>query len=108
MTDTDTLSPLPVGVDRELVLYLEERLADARAGRLQVFIASAAVSAPPATKLGGGSLDVQAYSSSGPLLERYDQISRRAALDATFQGLAQAIDNIEKILATMPGPVNNG
>jgi len=99
---------LPIGTDRELILYLEERLADARAGRLQIFIASAAVSAPPSTKRGGGSLDVHALSSTGQLLPRYDQISRSSARDAALEGLVQAIDNFEKLVAAMPGPEKNG
>ncbi len=100
---TPFLSP-----DRELVLYLEERLADAKAGRLQTFIASAAVSAPPSTNRGGGSLDVHAFSSTGPLLPRYDQVSRAAARDATLEGLVQSIDNFEKLVKALPGPEGNG
>jgi len=91
--------------DRALVLYLEERLADARAGRLQTFVASAGVSAP-----GGGlgrlAIDVQAYSSTGPQLPRLDPISRQAARDATLEGLVHAIDNFEKLVkAAAPAPV---
>lgn len=91
--------------DRALVLYLEEILAAAREGRVQFFVAAAGVSGPPSDPRYGGSFDVHAHAALGPLVGRYDPVSRHQAYTTTLSGLAEAVAQLNATLKEQIKPV---
>ncbi len=90
-------------MNRDLVLYLEELLASAREGRVQFFVGSAGISAPPSAR-GGGSMDVRALGALGGLVVKYDPVSRHQAYTTTLAGLSEAVSQLDASLGVVTKP----
>lgn len=86
-----------------LVAYLEQMLAEARAGRVYTFVGSAAVVGT--TEDGQSKLDVHAAATlDRAMVERFGNASLEAAVKATQTGLEEANKVLVKGAAELARP----